>query len=392
MKRILFCSDSPLVNSGFGHQLHGILTGLKQLYPGAYDLHCIGWQYVGRRLNVDGYTLWSRSAMGFGVDVTSDYLNILKPDILFTLGDLWMIEWLTNVDRDCPWVAYYPLDGTPLPKRWVEIIKKMDYPVVFSKFALNLCRKAGLRPYYIPHHVDTSVFFRLPDETRSKLKEKYGIPPDKKVILTVARPNPRKKLHLACRALDLLYKKRQDWVWYYHGDMAHDKMLSKGTFKDELEYSLFYKNGAFKRSHFNYFMGVSDAHLNEIYNMADVYFMPTGGEGFGLTVLEAGMTGLPSVLTDYTTSRELIEGRGELINVRSYSPDGNSEGVLKANIDIYDAVEKLDTMLSNDDLRKEYGYKCQEEFIKYEKMLIMPMWHELFSKINYNLVAPEWQE
>ena len=92
-------------------------------------------------------------------------LDTWKPDILFSLGDIWMIDWITKLDKkDTKWVAYFPIDGVPLPNKWIPIINNIDVPVVYSKFAYNLLKEA--MPYkdieLILHGVDTETFKELP--------------------------------------------------------------------------------------------------------------------------------------------------------------------------------------------------------------------------------------
>ena len=59
-----------------------------------------------------------------------------------------------------------------------------------------------------------------------------------------------------------------------------------------------------------YDWGVPDEKLCEIYNSFDIHTLSTTGEGFGVPTLESMGCGVPNVLPDYTTSRELLDGHG----------------------------------------------------------------------------------
>jgi len=46
--------------------------------------------------------------------------------------------------------------------------------------------------------------------------------------------------------------------------------------------------------------------MREIYNLMDVFFLTTSGEGFGIPIIEAMSCKVPCVVTDYTTTQELL--------------------------------------------------------------------------------------
>jgi len=381
--KLLFCTDSPTVNSGFGHQVDLIMQSLQRYYPRKYDLHCIGWQYGGRMLDLGYCKMWSKGKKPFGIDVTKDYLDGLKPDFVITFADLWMIEWMFKIPRQSLWVAYFPLDGIPLPDRWANLLGHIDIPVAFSHFGFDLCHQKKVPVNLIPHMIDTKWFYRFDDEKRRQLRRKYNIKEDEIIILTVARPNKRKRLNLGLKAIDRLIEMRNDFSWFLHSDLIHDDMMTR-EFLQDLEYSKIKEENKFINLKFNFLAGINQQKLLEIYNLADIYFMPTGGEGFGLTTLEAGLCELPIVITDYSTSQELVGGRGELIKVKSLSVE-NPDGVKAANIDIIDAAQKLNKLCDNEELRRTYGRTCREEFLKYDKAEIIKTWDLLFSSNRHNI-------
>jgi glycosyltransferase involved in cell wall biosynthesis len=54
--------------------------------------------------------------------------------------------------------------------------------------------------------------------------------------------------------------------------------------------------------------------VGELYRASDVMFMPSHREGFGMPVLEAGLTGIPVVCTDVPAAREIAPGDATLID------------------------------------------------------------------------------
>ncbi len=98
----------------------------------------------------------------FGRGTLANILVETKPDILFTLGDVFMVDFiptiLNKIARNCPiHLAYFPIDGQPVPKKWIPTVEQMDIPVVYSRFAQNELVKASdgkIKPLMIYHGVD----------------------------------------------------------------------------------------------------------------------------------------------------------------------------------------------------------------------------------------------
>jgi hypothetical protein len=66
------------------------------------------------------------------------------------------------------------------------------------------------------------------------------------------------------------------------------------------------------------------------------------GRGFGLPTLQAAAAGIVPMASDYTASRELASDHGEVLRIRTYLPD--EFGILRALVDIDDAVQKVDRL------------------------------------------------
>ena len=53
---------------------------------------------------------------------------------------------------------------------------------------------------------------------------------------------------------------------------------------------------------------IPDADLPDYYRAADVFVLPTRtAEGFGLVLMEAAATGVPSIATDSGAPREIVD-------------------------------------------------------------------------------------
>jgi glycosyltransferase involved in cell wall biosynthesis len=88
-------------------------------------------------------------------------------------------------------------------------------------------------------------------------------------------------------------------------------------------------------------IGVPDEALNKVYNSMDLFTLPTGGEGWGLPILEAMAAGTPTLVTDYSGHLEFAEGACETINVAEFDTCHTTNGE-RAIVDLTDYVMKLD--------------------------------------------------
>lgn len=382
----LFCSDSRLVPTGFGNQIDGILNYLAYMYASEYDLHHLGFQYPGREITYNNCKMHSSGTMRFGADIMPFLVNeTIQPDFVFTLADIWMVAPFANSRRRAPWVMYFPIDGyNQLTPDSISVLKSVEYPVVMSKFGKNLCDEAEVAVDYVPHGLDIHTFYRKSDEERRNLREIYGIPEDKFVILTVSRPNPRKRLDLILNTLNNLSNKYDNFIWYLHSDLNFDDFLIADEKAEKFKESFFshplYKRGMFRVSVYNYRAGIPDRQLNELYNLADAYLLLHGGEGFGITPCQAGLTGCPSIMTDCSTTQELIGGRGVCVPARKYEADDKK--IPRPVADINAAADALFALAIDEGLRKEYGKKCMDFFKNYAWENIIKKWHKIFTKAS----------
>ncbi len=144
----------------------------------------------------------------------------------------------------------------------------------------------------IPNGIDRE-YFRPDADKREKFRERFNIDDDEKVVLTVAQQTPRKGIY---DFLELSKKHPEiKWVWvggFPYGIFSADYFQIKKMKKK-------CKNNVI-------FTGfVPD--ITEAYSGADVFFMPSYAETFGLVVLEALACGLPVVARNIPEFREIFD-------------------------------------------------------------------------------------
>jgi glycosyltransferase involved in cell wall biosynthesis len=329
--KIVYMSDSPTIPTGYG-RVGKVLC--QSFIDNGHEVEVIGWGYDGSPHNLPYKIIpCDTHQERFGEDILANYIRNEKPDILFTLGDPWMVEYVPYMEERSAvtWVSYFPIDGFPIPKPWHDWINQCDVPVVFSKFAQNLIEQTiGRKPSLIYHGVNTDVFKPL---DKQEVRDSYGVG-DKFVVGTVARNQPRKNLPALIKAFSIFAKNKPDTLLY-----MHTQIQDVGWNIDEIVNRFEVSDKAFTTGGFNAYKGVSDEELVRIYNMFDIFVLPTMAEGFGLPILEAQACGIPVLVTDFSACSELVVDRQELLKVKDTIIMGRN--IEQAIVDVDDIVRKL---------------------------------------------------
>jgi hypothetical protein len=105
--------------------------------------------------------------------------------------------------------------------------------------------------------------------------------------------------------------------------------------------------------------------MNMLYNAADVFLLPSAGEGFGIPAIEAQSSGCPVILADFSAQTELC-GSGWLIDVDrfddlDYTLQNSEQAHVRPSL-IVDALEKAYAARGDQALRD----KARDFAMKYD--------------------------
>jgi glycosyltransferase involved in cell wall biosynthesis len=121
--------------------------------------------------------------------------------------------------------------------------------------------------------IDTDYFSPLPAQKRTALRQKYGLPADKPIVLFVGRLVPKK-------GFDLVF------------DAATPKhftlLVGNGNVPSRMQ----------NTKEVRFFGPASQAQLRDLYRISDIFVFPAIGEIFTLTMQEAMASGLPIIATN----------------------------------------------------------------------------------------------
>lgn len=435
-KKVLVMTDSPKIDTGFGRVGREVWSYLQS--TGKYEIVCIGWFHQDNPREVS-YPVLTTKKDSKGVITQEDkyahqsfpeVVDNFKPDLVWSLGDMWMTDHIKDASNRgvFKWVGYFPIDGEPVPSKWGNVVRSMDYAVAYGKYGMDvISQRTGKMDNlsYIYHGVDTKLFKSFDDEARQDFKRQLlGI--DKKTVIgIVARNQPRKAFDLLfqafyhllkgeyvkCRACGKVTVSNYDIV---HRIAAKPKKCSKcgsatlneGKPNDDL---ILYLHCAPKdcgwdlldlqddfqlKGHivFNPDLrigsGIPEPTLAAIYNAIDIFTLPTRGEGFGLPILEAMSCGTAVVTTDYSAHPEWARGSTILIPPIALEAEPVTN-IRRAIIDMNEYVAGLLSLIEDPKLRKELGKKARATAEKMDWKIINKQWEGLIDSILYPEGAPE---
>jgi glycosyltransferase involved in cell wall biosynthesis len=314
--KILWVSNAPFIGSGYGVQTHLFTQLAKQdghepVVFGFYGHH-------GPPMMADGVEILPASYDGYGNDMLAAHIEHYKPDMTVSLIDVWVLpdEFLSSKQV----AAWVPIDHNPIPPLVLEKLHQTRQIWAMSRFGEKLMRQAGLKPFYVPHGVDTTVYQPL---DRQAARAGWNIREDQFFVVSVAANKgfpSRKNIPQLLKAWGKFVQTHPDAVLYLHTDTTGTHSgLNIG------EMAAFYGIPAanlrlpdmyrYMRSEYSAVM------LNKLYNAADVFVLPSAGEGFGVPVIEAQAAGCPVIVTDFTAQSELC-GSGWLISVDPFDDLG----------------------------------------------------------------------
>ena len=143
----------------------------------------------------------------------------------------------------------------------------------------------------IPNGIDRE-YFRRDRKKRKEFREEFGIEPGRRVILSVGQQTPRKGIYDFLTLAD----QHPDMTWVWVGGFPYGT-LSKDYAKIQMLKAHAHPNVIFT--------GVIDD-ISRAYSGADVFFMPSHAETFGLVIVEALSAGLPVIARDIYEFREIF--------------------------------------------------------------------------------------
>lgn len=182
-------------------------------------------------------------------------------------------------------------------KYMLAFYKSMDHLVTVNPYFIDVLEKYGVprdKVTYIPNFVSDETFYPLSDFARRASRRYYGLDEEKFTVLCVGQLQKRKGVLEFLNIAERL--PHMQFVWA--GGFSFGK-ISDGY--DEIKRAMEHLPANVK------FLGIVDRKkMNEIYNMADVMFLPSYEELFPMTILESMNCGLPILVRDLDIYKPIL--------------------------------------------------------------------------------------
>lgn len=286
-----------------------------------------------------------------------------QPDAVHIIGDpATVTTWLLHEEiKRLPVVAYMPIEGEPLNRIWTKVWEtKPDIKfITCSNYGVCVMADAG---YAVPmaYHGVGPEFQRYEQDRREAYREAVGWD-GKFIVMNVAANVRRKQWPRLFEAIGLLQKRHPDIYLYAHTKAFNNFYLGGHDLPQLAE-----QIGVADRVIFPHFTdsweiplnGQTEPGLVDLYNMADMFVLPSQVEGFGLPLAEAMACGLPVVTTDHAAQAEVVNGAGKLIPVHDW--EWNQSHQKYANVHPRDIADAIERVYRNPEIRRQMSRKSLE--------------------------------
>ena len=407
-KKILMLSDSIFTTTGYSTQTLFLLNGLNKK---GYECHLMCHTFIGQTLPkgcvklADGtplnFSLYGASREPYCKDTIVKRIREIKPDYFIILLDTFMLyPWVLQMDlAPAKTVFWFPSDGMRFPIGCEQVLQKMTKLVAMSKYGQKQVKDLfNIEANHIPHAVDYNIFSPMTKEEREQLKIKWDLQ-DKFVVGLVGRNQGRKFHDKIFKAFAKWSRTHQDAILLIHADPEDiARTFDMSRYAHQL--------GIANRIRFTgmkYYNSFTYEQMREVYNLFDVYASSTSGEGFGICTIDAMSCEVPVVITDFTTSEELVTENksGETIKLvgteqvsffdkRCDEYDKLvSNGVIMGTWEVErglmcidDFCVKMDKLYDNPKLREEYGKNGRKAVLeKYNWKIVIDSWVKLLENL-----------
>lgn len=236
----------------------------------------------------------------------------------------------------------------------VRFYKRADEIVVVNPIFIKPLIELGVKEdsiTYIPNYVSKDQFHIITNKKRLEVRDHYQVPRDKFVVLGVGQVQTRKGV------LDFVETARRNphmfFVWaggFSFGKITDGFKELKEVVDNPPENVIF--TGIVKRDK-----------MNDIFNMADVLFMPSFNELFPMAILEAVNTHKPVLLRDLELYEDIL--------FKKY--------VKGSNIDEF--VTQLNTLHDDQELYKKAQEDSKYLSEYYSKEHVKEIWRQYYPRI-----------
>ena len=352
-KRILFCTESTFLNTGYATYSREILSYLHN--TGKYEIAELGayghmndprsanipWKFYGviPHPNDEGnMKKYKSNALGqFGGFSFEPVCLDFRPDIVCDIRDFWMVDFIDKSPyrKFFKWILMPTVDAAPQAREWIDMYARADACLSYSNWSGEVLKKQSAnRINYLGSSPPSAHPAYQPIQNKKELKKHFGIDENAKIIGTVMR-NQRRKLYpdlfKAFRKFLDRVDNPEEYILYCHTCFPDagwniPELLIENNISSQVMFTYVCKDtgrhfpaqfsgskisspfsGKFNASMSNVKDGLSYEALAQVVNLFDLYVQYANCEGFGLPQVEAAACGIPVAATNYSAMESVME-------------------------------------------------------------------------------------
>lgn len=309
----LWFSNAPWAGTGYGTQTKQVVERMRDdghaiAISSNYGLQAMQTVWEGIPIYPMGFEAYSNDVAGANFHDWARKNPDLVPH-LFVLFDAWVLKgkhW-----DELPVSIWTMVDHMPVPPDVMRVLSKPNItPIAVTEWGQGeIIRQGREDARYIPMAIDTGLYTPTMEYDGQPGWQLMGFDSGDYHITMICNANkgvlPARKAWGENLLAWSIFASRHDDARLYihterHGNVGGIQMdpLFKAVGLKEHQYRVV--------NQYANFIGIPNEAMAVLYSNADVLLAATMGEGFGLTVLEAGACGTPAIVNNFSAQPELV--------------------------------------------------------------------------------------
>ena len=240
----------------------------------------------------------------------------IRPDLIISLNDVGPVikQWKFAKKYNLEIIPYITTDIDDIGEKNEFLKYNFKKIITPSQHSKNNIQKYINIPTYILPHLMHNKFKEL--KSKEEIKLKWFGRKDLFVITAVNRNNTRKRWDILIDIFNEFSKDKEDVILIIKSNKLDNTERYSTIYAPQYNLNKLVKNNNKIKLITDY---LDMDQLNEIYNIGDIGFSTTSGEGFGLTSCEMTMCKVPQIVPNNTSHKWLFgENYEGLIETEQY--------------------------------------------------------------------------
>ena len=295
----------------------------------------------------------------FGEDRIREVVEKEKPDIVFSINDMWILNEQYKRIKDLhdqklfKFVGYAPMDSYGWTGCLDETANDWDGVISYTEFGAHEFIRGGIKKpiTIIPHGITKDQFYPM---DKAEARKRLNLRDDIFIVFNGNRNQFRKRIDITVEGFAKFAKDKPDTQLYLHMGLKDQGWDVMPLFARAMQREGIDPNGRIiLTAQTQGPPNVEVDFLNTIYNAVDVGVNTCKGEGWGLVSHEHAACRVAQVVPDHTSCKEIFEGYGRLIRCDHVDVDTNysrempcpsSDHLAEVLTDLYQSKEKREAI------------------------------------------------